>query len=65
MYDLIMQLTLSTLSIWNGMVRALIWNLPYRSVGVKWLRQGIKVNNHAELTQYWNTMEDITKFLLK
>jgi len=30
-------LTLSPLSIQNGMVQALIWNIPYRSVGVKGL----------------------------
>jgi len=28
-------LTLSTLSIQNGTVQALIWNIPYRTVGVK------------------------------
>jgi len=31
----IIQLTLSTLSIHNGIVHAFIWNIPYRSVGVK------------------------------
>jgi len=28
-------LNLSTLSIRNGTVHSLIWNIPYRSVGVK------------------------------
>jgi len=35
------KISLSTLSIQNGMVRALIWNIPYRSVGVKWLIDAI------------------------
>jgi len=32
---MVSSLTLTPLSIYNGIVHTLIWNIPYRSVGVK------------------------------
>jgi len=42
----IRNLTLVTLIIQNGIVQALIWNIPYRSIGVERLKKGGKQFNY-------------------